>query len=97
MLDLERFNRQAEKLALDIHLITSRHAEQLKELYHNAAAQICELAHDDTRPVLYMNHRAPADVASEIWAAYEHQFSYLLEQKEPFDEVTKKAPQLAKG
>ena len=78
MLDSERFNRQAEKLGLDIHLITYRHAEQLKELYYNAAAQICELAHDETRPVLYMNHRAPVDVAAEILAAYEHRFSYLL-------------------
>lgn len=81
MLDLERFKRQAEKLALDIHHITARHAEQLKKLYYNAAAQIFELAHNETEPVPYMNHVAPADVAAEIWAAYEHRFSYLLVQK----------------
>ena len=81
MLNHEHFDRQAAKLALDIHHITARHAGRLKKLYYNAAVQIFELAHNETEPVPYMNHLAPADVAAEIWTAYKHRFSYLLEQK----------------
>lgn len=74
MLNLEHFDRQAEKFGHDISRITARHAEKLKHLYDNPAKQICELAHTLTEPVLYMSSNVPANVAAEVQAAYEQRF-----------------------
>lgn len=81
MLDHKYFDEQKEKLELDISRITAHHAERLKHLYHNPALQIFRLEHTASESNFVINGNPPNDIAAEIRAAYEHRFSYSLEQK----------------
>lgn len=74
MLNHKHFDEQARKLALDIRRITARHAKRLKHLYRNAAEQIYEIGYNDKSVEFHVIGPAPADIAAEIWEAYEQLF-----------------------